>query len=1111
MARKLFKVQVKNTAQTKIQVHDYLTKKGLKEVNYLGKEVVWQYGTSFTGVKYLKIEYTDSEILIYAWYKSNSLGGESTFKELTNWGPLKGFSDVIRELLDILQLQSQHTPLSDQTPKVTLNQLNQLLDEAKHYLNAGNYEVSFSLYLKAAQMGDGLAQNNVGYAYLYGEGVQKDYQKAVYWFEKAIENNQMFALTNLGLCYSKGYGVKQDKYKALELYKKAADAGSQQALENYQILSKSLGVNHNQADNKINDIQEAKKLYEEAKQYNFMSKTSDLKKAFELNMKAANMGYAPAQVEVGFAYSLGFGIERNDQLSFEWYLKAAKQGDSGAQRNVGLNYAEGKGVAVNYIEAKKWLDEYSRKSGKNAIIELAEKYEKGKGFSINLDKALFWYERAVLVGYQQAQTKVNELKNKLSPNISSQIKELVDQALEYDKKKEYHKSFDIYLKAAQMGSDLARCNVGYSYLKGEGVEKNYEQAFHWFQLAAQNNHPLSLNNLGVCYYNGYGVAQDKNKALEYYKKAADLGNKQGQENYEKLKKTIDEKTVTSTDETTQKNNQNSSPSAQEELDKLIGLQTVKEQIHELVQLSKYQMKRKAENKKASDITMHMVFSGNPGTGKTTVARIIAKYYYEMGILEKPDIVEVDRSDLVAEFIGQTAPKTKKVIEEAMGGVLFIDEAYTLVKEGSGQDFGKEAIDTLLKAMEDHRDKLIVIVAGYTDEMHRFINSNPGLKSRFNTFIHFDDYKPEELENIFYLNAQRDGYKIDPLSKRDLSQHFDFMYNSRGPRFGNGREVRNFYQSVITKLVSRVSKTGESDEYIMKQDILEVLNKKDLGKGKESALAQLQNLVGLEKVKKDIHELTQLAKYQKMCRENNIVAPNISLHMVFTGNPGTGKTTVARLVGQILYEIGLLSKPDVEETDRANLVAEYVGQTAIKTQEVIDRAMGGVLFIDEAYTLKKGNENDFGQEAIDTLLKAMEDNRTNLVVIVAGYTNEMKKFIDSNPGLRSRFNRYIDFEDYNAQQLEEIFIKLAKGYQISLDAKQELDLIFEHMYQNRGSHFGNGRDVRNFYETVITKLAMRVSSLPLPENEWTLICKKDIIEAKNDFFQNDSNDDEKIIN
>ena len=124
---------------------------------------------------------------------------------------------------------------------------------------------------------------------------------------------------------------------------------------------------------------------------------------------------------------------------------------------------------------------------------------------------------------------------------------------------------------------------------------------------------------------------------------------------------------------------------------------------------------------------------------------------------------------------------------------------------------------------------------------------------------------------------------------------------------------------------------------------------------------------------------------------------------------------------------------------------------------------------------------------------------------------MKKFIDSNPGLRSRFNRYIDFEDYNAQQLEEIFIKLAKGYQISLDAKQELDLIFEHMYQNRGSHFGNGRDVRNFYETVITKLAMRVSSLPLPENEWTLICKKDIIEAKNDFFQNDSNDDEKIIN
>ena len=252
---------------------------------------------------------------------------------------------------------------------------------------------------------------------------------------------------------------------------------------------------------------------------------------------------------------------------------------------------------------------------------------------------------------------------------------------------------------------------------------------------------------------------------------------------------------------------------------------------------------------------------------------------------------------------------------------------------------------------------------------------------------------------------------------------------------------------------------------------------------DEALKRLDELIGLDQVKQQVHDWVKQIKVFKLRKMRGIKVPDISYHMVFTGNPGTGKTTVARLLAQIYRALGIVKKGQCVEVKRGDLVAGYVGQTALKTQEVINRAQGGVLFIDEAYMLANGSSNDFGQEAIDTLLKEMEDRRDQFVVVVAGYDSLMQNFIESNPGLKSRFKNYLRFTDYTGEQLMEIFLGLCEKNQYSLSqgAQRMLAKYFDDLYEHRDNNFGNGRDVRNLFETIVTKQSVRVAGLSNPDN------------------------------
>lgn len=511
-----------------------------------------------------------------------------------------------------------------------------------------------------------------------------------------------------------------------------------------------------------------------------------------------------------------------------------------------------------------------------------------------------------------------------------------------------------------------------------------------------------------------------------------------------------------------------------EFDKYVGVEDIKKSIREIA-ISVEEARAKGQDP-AGSVTSHFVFKGNPGTGKTTMARLFTDALRAMGALPTGQLIEVDREKLISEYVGKTPKLVREAVADAMGGVLFIDEAYNLCN-GKDDTYGQQAVDTLLKDCEDLRGKFICLIAGYPVEMDRFLGSNPGLQRRFNKTIPFRDYTGPELTQIFINMATRgqDAVELADDVKEQIGAFFDKMYQTRGKRFGNAGTVRNTLTEARDRMRARIRDARDNGTLEPgKENVMIMADIQEQNKmGVDDVLASLDDLVGMSAVKEQIQDIAKSVQMQQRLIELGVGEASVdNVHIILTGNPGTGKTTVAQRLGQVFKAIGIIPTDRVVVKKSEDIFDSYAKSAGRNMTQAVDDAMGGILFIDEAYNLlpvtTPGTTDSDGAEAVAALMTCMSERAGQFITVMAGYKVEMDEFIrNANPGLERRFTHRIHIPDYSAADLTTIFLQQVKKakLQITDEARTMLERKIEEMVTAKDEKFGNaGTIIKLFDET-----------------------------------------------
>jgi AAA+ superfamily predicted ATPase len=534
-----------------------------------------------------------------------------------------------------------------------------------------------------------------------------------------------------------------------------------------------------------------------------------------------------------------------------------------------------------------------------------------------------------------------------------------------------------------------------------------------------------------------------------------------------------------------------------ELDEMTGMTDVKKTVREIA--NKIQIQKEQEEKdgtKSAGEGNNIVITGNPGTGKTTIVRTLGALFNAIGLLDSDMVIEVNGNDLKGAYLGESKDKVNQRCDEARGGILFVDEAYVLAdtQRGSGavDSFAKEAVEILMTRLENDRTKFVGVVAGYEKEMQIFLDKiNPGMRRRFKHYLNLSDYNADELFAIFNSMVKKAGYTLTPDASEAAKKAITDMYNNKGPNFGNAGEIRVFFEKTTSRLATRLSTLSKEE----RADKLKTIEACDFPSDRkeertvDEILAELDAMIGMTDIKKAVREIANKIQIQKEQEEKDgKKSAGEGNNIVLTGNPGTGKTTIVRTLGALFSAIGLLKTDNVIEVNGNDLKGTYLGESKDKVNMRCDEAMGGILFVDEAYVLAdtqrgSGAADSYAKEAVEILMTRLENDRTKFVGVVAGYEKEMDIFLDKiNPGMRRRFKHYLHLSDYSADELFAIFNSMVKkaGYTMTPDASEAAKASITDMFKNKGPNFGNAGEIRVFFEKTTSRLATRLSALSKEE-------------------------------